>query len=72
LAQWSHDKHWEVDWETYRHHHELAQRFALKQDHRAAFREYCRAISPFTEALRRHRSKEESFQPVWERTQAQA
>ena len=33
-----------------------------------AFCEYCRAMRPLTEALRVQRQKEESFEPVWDKT----
>ncbi len=62
------DKNWEADWEVCRQHHDRAEQHLNGGELADAFREYCRAIRPLTEALHRQRNKEESFQPVWDKT----
>ena len=37
------------------------------QDLAGAFREYCRAMLPLSQALSKHRKKEEVFQPIWDK-----
>jgi protein phosphatase len=61
------EHNWDADWAVCRQHHELAQRFLKEGDRAAAFREYCRAMRPLTEAMHRQRNKEEIFQPVWDK-----
>ncbi len=61
------DKNWQADWDACRKHHDLAQRFLDEGELSEAFREYCRAMRPLTEALQRQRNKEEVFQPVWDK-----
>jgi protein phosphatase len=58
---------WGADWAVSRKHHDLAERFLNEGDLPDAFREYCRALRPLTEALHRQRNKEEIFQPVWDK-----
>src|SRR5262249_40432369 len=62
------DRNWQADWEVCRRHHEQAERFLSDGELPHAFREYCRAMRPLTEALQRQRNKEEVFQPVWDKT----
>ncbi len=62
------DRNWEADWDVSRQHHDLAEQHRNEGDLLEAFREYCRAIRPLTEALHRQRNKEESFQPVWDKS----
>ncbi len=62
------DNNWQADWEAYRKHHDLAQRRMGEGNLPDAFREYCRAMRPLTEALQRQRNKEEVFQPVWDKS----
>jgi PPM family protein phosphatase len=69
LKRWTRAHSWEADWQTSEHHHEQAKRFADQGDLAAAFREYCRAVRPFTEALQRERLRDDTTQPVWEKTQ---
>ncbi len=67
LKQRIEEKQWEMDLATFQEHHQLAETH-LSQDHLPeAFREYCRAMRPLTEALQRQRHKEELHQPVWDR-----
>jgi protein phosphatase len=61
------ERSWEADWELYRKHHDLAERSLKAGNLPEAFREYCRAMRPLTEALQRQRNKEEVFQPVWDK-----
>ena len=61
------DNNWEADWAACRQHHDLAERFLSEGELPNAFREYCRAMRPLTEALHRQRNKEEIFQPVWDK-----
>ena len=61
------EHHWEADWAAYRKHHEVAQRLQKEGELADAFREFCRAMRPLTEALHRQRNKEECFQPVWDK-----
>jgi hypothetical protein len=61
------EHNWDADWAVSRKHHEQAQRFLNEGDRAGAFREYCRAMRPLTEAMHRQRNKEEVFQPVWDK-----
>lgn len=61
------EKQWAPDWTEYEEHHKLADDFKARGDLSGAFREYCRAMLPLTQALGKHRHKEESFQPVWDK-----
>jgi protein phosphatase len=61
------DRNWDADWAVCRTHHDQAERSVREGDLPDAFREYCRAMRPLTEALQRQRSKEEVFQPVWDK-----
>ena len=62
------EMHWSPDLATYERHHDSAEQLAKGGDFPSAFREYCRAMRPLTAALEKHRSKEESFQPVWDKS----
>lgn len=59
---------WEPDLATYAQHHEQAENLVESSDFPAAFREYCRAMRPLNAALQKHRSKQEEFQPVWDKS----
>ena len=59
---------WVVDQASYEEHHDKADSLARAGDLPGAFREYCRAMRPLTEACHKHRSKEEIFQPVWDKS----
>ena len=69
LKQRADEQNWAPDWPTYQRHHDLAESLLGRNDISGAFREYCRAMRTLTEALQRHRHKEESFQPVWDKSQ---
>ncbi len=66
LQRWLREKKWDADWGAYQRHRDLADGFRQSGDLAAAFREYCRAVRPFTEALQQHRQRDEVFRPVWE------
>ena len=68
LVQQAREKQLDTDWEVHQEHHQLAEKFRTGGDLDAAFREFCRAILPLTEAFHRHRNKAEVFQPLWDRT----
>jgi protein phosphatase len=59
---------WVVDAAAYEGHHQKAESLTRAGDLPGAFREYCRAMRPLTEACHKHRSKEEIFQPVWDKS----
>jgi PPM family protein phosphatase len=67
LQQRVNEKQWEADWVDYERHRGLADDLRGKGDVTGAFREYCRAMRPLTQALGKHRHKEESFQPLWDK-----
>jgi protein phosphatase len=67
LKQRVEEKHWEIDLPAYEEHHELAERRRKEGDLAGAFCEYCRAMRPLNVALQKYRSKEELFQPVWDK-----
>ncbi len=67
LHQRAGEKQWEADWGEYDTHLKLADDLKQRGDLPASFREYCRAMLPLTQALGRHRHKEESFQPLWDK-----
>jgi protein phosphatase len=68
LRQQADEKHWEPDWNRYEEHRTTAEALLQRGDIPGAFREYCRAMLPLTQALHKQRHKEESFQPVWDKT----
>ncbi|HTU23696.1 MAG TPA: protein phosphatase 2C domain-containing protein [Gemmataceae bacterium] len=69
LHQHAQEKHWSPDWKSYEEHVAAAESLLHKNDLPGAFREYCRALLPLTRALHKQRNKEESFQPLWDKTQ---
>jgi protein phosphatase len=68
LNRWARNKSWGVDWDANQKHQEQAEAALRQGDLPGAFREYCRAVRPFTEVILRDRFKEEGFQPFWEKT----
>jgi serine/threonine protein phosphatase PrpC len=68
LCQHAEEKRWEVDHQTYEEHRIQAEKRLGAKDLPGAFREYCRAMLPLTQALHQHRNKEEVFQPLWDKT----
>jgi protein phosphatase len=68
LRQRAEEQQWAPDLPTYEQHHVQAEQLAKEGNLPAAFREYCRAMRPLTAALHKHRSKEEVFQPVWDKS----
>jgi len=67
MKQRANEKQWTVSWETFQQHQELAEKHLGQGDLACSFRESCRAMRVLTEALQRHRNKEEVFQPVWDK-----
>ncbi len=67
LQERARERGWDVDWETHQKHDETARQCVEQSEWFSAFRERCRAMVQLTAALRRQRSKEEIFQPVWDR-----
>jgi protein phosphatase len=67
LKQQVESRQWEVDWEAHKQHLELAENLATQSNLTEAFREYCRAMRPLTDAIQRHRGKGEEFRPFWEK-----
>jgi protein phosphatase len=67
LRERAEEMRWGPDLATYARHHEQAEMLARAGDLTSAFREYCRAMRPLNAALEKHRSKEEVFQPVWDK-----
>jgi len=61
------EKQWEPDLAAYDYHHKLAEQHLKDNDLAGAFRESCRAMRPLNAAMIKHRSKEEVFQPVWDK-----
>src|SRR5262245_683820 len=70
LRQRADEKQWETDLPSFEGHHRQAQQHLRENDLPGAFRELCRAMRPLTEALHRHRNKEEVFQPVWDKAKS--
>jgi protein phosphatase len=68
LRQHAEERHWEADWKSYEEHHAAAEALFRRNDLTGTFREYCRAMLPLTRALHKQRNKEESFQPLWDKT----
>ena len=68
LKRWTQAHNLEADWATNQRHHDLAKTLVGQGDLLTAFREYCRAVRPFTEALQRERLRDDPTQPVWEKT----
>ncbi|HEY7428334.1 MAG TPA: hypothetical protein VH682_29145, partial [Gemmataceae bacterium] len=62
-------KHLMPDWNAYEEHSTAAEGLLQQGDLPGAFREYCRAMLPLTQALHKQRHKEEKFQPIfWDRS----
>jgi serine/threonine protein phosphatase PrpC len=62
-----HEKGWALDTGSYRAHGETAQ-LATQQGHlREAFAEQCRALMALMDVVHRHRTREESFKPIWDK-----
>jgi protein phosphatase len=61
------ERHWEADWDGCRQHLEQASACLSRTELPAAFRAYCRALRLLADAFQRQRSKEEVFQPVWDK-----
>ena len=68
LKRWTQDHNWEADWVTNKRHCELANALLGQGDLVGAFREYCRALRPFAEVVQRERLRDDTSQPMWERT----
>jgi hypothetical protein len=67
LADRIRDRHWTADWSETKKHDDLAQQHLNSGELDEAFREYCLAMRPLSEAVQRQRQKEEVFQPVWDK-----
>ena len=67
LNQRAEERHWDVDREASLAHRREAEGLARRKDLPGAFRELCRAMTPFTRALEKQRQKEEVFQPLWDK-----
>jgi protein phosphatase len=63
------DRSWTADWDDCKRHQELAEHHLTAGALSEAFREFCRAMRPLSDAVRRQRQKEEIFQPVWDRSE---
>ena len=68
LNRFAKEKNWDVDWSANQSHREQAEAASKKGDLTTAFREYARAVRPFTEAILKYRLKEDEFPSAWERT----
>jgi hypothetical protein len=69
LRHHANEKHWMPDWNTCEEHTAAAKELLRQGDLSGAFREYCRAMLPLTQALHKQRHKEEKFQPIfWDRS----
>lgn len=68
LRQVADERKWEPDWDLHQKHRTQAEEFLAKKDLPSAFRSYCRAMIPLTQALHKNRHKEEVFQPVWDKS----
>jgi protein phosphatase len=67
LTQRAREKQWEVDWQEFQTHHDQAETQLRQENLVPAFREFCRAMIPLTNAMEQYRNKEEIFQPLWDR-----
>jgi serine/threonine protein phosphatase PrpC len=68
IRQRAQEKQWDPDWAAFQEHHQAGATLKETGDAPGAFREFCRALLPLTQALSRQRQKEESFQPLWDKT----
>ncbi len=66
------ERQWPFATDVYQEHRDQAEAARKQNDLSAAFREYCLAMRPLSEALQRHRSKEEEFKPVWDKKDTNA
>ncbi len=67
LKQRTEENDWAPDLPVYQEHYDRAQELLASQDLVGAFREYCRAMLPLSQAFSEHRKKEEVFQPIWDK-----
>jgi protein phosphatase len=63
------ERTWDADWAACRANQRAGEEFVRLRDWAGAFREYCRAVRVLAEAFQKQRSKEEVFQPVWDKAQ---
>jgi protein phosphatase len=69
LEQRVREKQIDLDWSAFHQHHTSAEVHTRRGSWPDAFREYCRSVGQLTEALHREQTREEVFQPVWDRTE---
>jgi PPM family protein phosphatase len=62
------ERQWDFDQTYFDEHYTQAETLLAKGDIPGAFREYCRAMMPLSQALNKQRNKEEIFQPLWDKT----
>jgi len=67
IKQRAQERHWDVAWPAFEEYQALGAKRQTAAEWPEAFREYCRALRVLAEALRRHRHKEEVFQPLWDK-----
>ncbi len=68
LRDWAHARNADVDWMSNQQHRDLARAAYAQSDYVTAFREYCRAASPFGDLTAKNRIKDEGFYSLWEKT----
>lgn len=68
LKQRAEEMQWSPDLPTYEQHHRKAEEMAKEGDLPGAFLEYCRAMRALNAASQKQRTKEEGFQPVWDKS----
>jgi protein phosphatase len=68
LRERAEEKNWGPDWPEFELHNRAGEEAAGRGDLPKAFAELCRAMLPLSRAFNRQRQKEESFQPIWDRT----
>jgi serine/threonine protein phosphatase PrpC len=61
-------RNWQINWNHSHEHEQTAEARSQAGDLSTAFREYCRAMLPMTQALHKNRQKEDSFQHIWEKS----
>jgi protein phosphatase len=68
LEQWGRARQWDIDWAAHRQHRQAAEEAVRRGELPAAFRDYARAMQVLmTEALQRQRTKQEVFEPLWDK-----
>jgi hypothetical protein len=61
------DRQWNADWASHQKHYDLGDQLLRQNDLDGAFREYSRAMQILLAVFQQQHSREEVFQPLWDK-----